>query len=247
MQARDRFNVDRAGASSEAMAGALNYFRWQLDAVASHLGARVLEIGCGAGGLTRVLLGRAQVVSVDADPALIERLRLRLRGHPGWVGVVADLTDPAFGERVAARGCDSAIAFNVIEHIEDDTAALAALRGVLPPGGRAAILVPAHAALYGAFDAAVGHHRRYALEELRHKATRAGLRVDRCFYFNALGALGWFVNYRLLRVRRVDRATSVQVGLFDRYVVPVARRLESRFPPRFGLSAVCLATVPDAG
>lgn len=246
MDARDRFNVDRAGASSEAMQGARNYFRWQLDAVSSHVGARVLEVGCGAGGLTRVLLDRAKVVSVDADPALIERLRLRLAGHSEWVGVVADLTDLRFGELVTPHGCDSATAFNVIEHIEDDVAALAALRTALPPGGRAAFLVPAHAALYGAFDAAVGHHRRYGLEELAGKATRAGFRVDRSFYFNALGALGWFVNYRLLRVRRVDRGTTLQVGLFDRYVVPVARRLERRFPPPFGLSAICLATVPNA-
>jgi SAM-dependent methyltransferase len=242
---RDPFNVDRAGASSAAMQGAANYFRWQLDAMSSHVGARVLEVGCGAGGFTRALLGREKVVSVDVDPALIERLRLRLAGHPGWTGLAADLTDPRFREVVAPHGCDSATALNVIEHIEDDVAALVALRAALPPGGRAAILVPAHAALYSAFDAAAGHHRRYGVDELVDKTTRAGFRVDRSFYFNAVGALGWFVNYRLLRVRRVDHTTTLQVGLFDRCVVPLARRFERRFPPPFGLSAICLATVPD--
>ncbi len=236
------FDLDRFVVSSTAMEGATRYFRWQHDRMASHIGRRVLEIGCGVGGFTRTLLGRERVVSVDLESELIEGLRERLASSPEWHGVVADLTDPRFPEQVAGHDLDSLTALNVIEHIEDDAAALASLRRVLPEGGTAAVLVPAHAALYGAFDAAVGHHRRYTAGELRLKLREAGFAVDECFYFNAVGAVGWWVNYRLLRSKRVNRGTVAQVGVFDRWVVPVVRRLEALRTPPFGISVIGLAT-----
>jgi SAM-dependent methyltransferase len=236
------FNEDRAGVTSSAMDGASNYFGWQRDLLASHIGSRVLEVGCGIGGFTRTLLGRECVVSVDIDPEMIERLARSLDGQAGWHGLVADLMDPDFAERVAPYRCDSVTALNVIEHIEDDVGALGTLRSLLPEGGRAALLVPAHQALYGTFDIAVGHYRRYTTSELAAKVVRAGFRADRTFYFNMIGAVGWWVNYRLLRMRRVNRGTSLQVGLFDRWIVPAARHFERRFRAPFGISAICLAT-----
>jgi SAM-dependent methyltransferase len=233
---------ERAVVSSSAMEGATNYFRWQHDLLASHIGDRVLEVGCGIGGFTRTLLGRERVVSVDLNPEMIELLRERLGGHPEWHGLAADLTDPDFPERVAPHRCDSVTALNVIEHIETDEVAFRTLRKLLPEGGRAAVLVPAHQALFGSFDAAVGHYRRYTTAGLAEKMGRAGFRVDRTLYFNMVGALGWWVNYRLLRVRWVNKETTLQVGLFDRWLVPLVRRLESGISPPFGLSAICLAT-----
>ena len=50
---------------------------------------------------------------------------------------------------------------NVLEHIEDDAAAVRRFRSVLPEGGRLVILVPALPALYGSIDEAIGHFRRY--------------------------------------------------------------------------------------
>lgn len=241
------FDLERDVVSSSAMQGATQYFRWQHDLLASHIGSRVLEVGCGVGGFTRTLLdrGRERVVSVDLEPGIIEALRAGFAAHPEWSGVVADLADPRFPELVAGHACDafdSVTALNILEHVEDDVGALRSLRALLPTGGSAAILVPAHQALYGAFDAAVGHHRRYTRAELAGKLEAAGFAVDRSFYFNAVGAIGWWVNYRLLRVSGVGRNTTLQVGLFDRWLVPLMRRLEARLPPPFGLSAIGLAT-----
>lgn len=240
------FDAERAVVSSSAMEGASNYFRWQYDVLASHIGPRVLEVGCGIGGFTQTLLGRERVVSVDLNPEMIALLRERLAGHAEWHGLVADLTDPDFPARVASHRCDSVTALNVIEHIEDDRDALRTLRTLLPAGGRAAVLVPAHQALYGAFDAAVGHHRRYTKEELAAKLGEAGFQVDKSFYFNMIGAVGWWLNYRLLRVHRVNPGTTLQVGLFDRWLVPLARLLEQRLAAPFGISAICLATARPA-
>ena len=62
-------------------------------------------------------------------------------------------------------------------------------------------------------------------------------------YFNAVGALGWWVRYRLLRRSILG---GDQYSVMNR-VVPVMRALESRVPPPFGLSlAVTCRRRPDA-
>lgn len=235
---------DKAGVHSVAMERASNYFRWQLDIMSSHIGSRVLEVGCGIGGFTHALLEREQIVSVDLEPQMINQLQQQLAHQSNWQGHVADVTDMNFPSVIAPYRCDSVVATNVIEHIEDDVLALETIRQVLPSGGTVAVLVPAHAWLYGAYDAAVGHFRRYTTTDLSAKVRRAGLAVDKVFYFNMVGAIGWFVNYRVFRVGRVNQGTVQQVQLFDTFVVPVARRLEGIIAPPFGLSVVCLARVP---
>jgi SAM-dependent methyltransferase len=239
-----RFGADRDAVSSVAMAGATNYFRWQLEAMSSHISSRVLEIGCGVGEFTRVLLGRECVVSVDIDSEMIESLRRSLVGHPEWHGLVADVTQDAFPEQVAAYRCTSVTALNVVEHIDDDLRALRAIHKILPRSGKAAVLVPAHSWLYGPMDEAAGHYRRYTKEEITYKMAEAGFEIDRALYFNMIGAVGWYVNYRLLRITKAKRGTTAQIRLFDKYVVPIARNLERIGPPPFGMSVICLATVP---
>ena len=74
--------------------------------------------------------------------------------------VQLDLTrfDPA---AFAAKGIDTIVCLNVLEHVEDDRGALRRLHAALAPGGRLLLLVPAHEWLYGAIDRAIDHHRRY--------------------------------------------------------------------------------------
>ncbi|MFI5396492.1 MAG: hypothetical protein ACHQ9S_13245 [Candidatus Binatia bacterium] len=127
-------------------------------------------------------------------------------------------------------------------HIEDDQRVLRTLHRLLPVGATAAVLVPAHRWLYGSFDEQVGHDRRYRERELGAKMEAAGFQVNQVRYFNMIGAVGWYVNYRLLRMGSINRGTVPQVRLFDPWVVPIARRLERAISPRFSLSVICLAT-----
>jgi SAM-dependent methyltransferase len=232
--------TDRTAVSSGAMAGARNYFRWQYDAIRSHLGERVLEAGCGESGFTEMLLGRPCVVSVDVDPTVIDSARRKFGAHPEWHGIAGDFTAPDVVRAVRGYACDSVAALNVVEHIEDDAGALRVLRGLLPAGGTAAVLVPAHQSLYGTMDEAAGHFRRYSRDVLVRAMRDAGFRVDDAFYFNAAGALGWWVNGRVLRTRQEE--TVSQVRVFDTVVVPIARRFEKRVRPPFGISVIALGT-----
>ena len=134
-----------------------------------------------------------------------------------------------------------AVSMNVLEHIEDDQAALRSIRDLVKPGGRIAILVPAHAALYGKLDRRYHHVRRYSRRQLSQVMSRAGIEVERVHYFNPIGAVGWFVFIRLLRRTRLTRMT---IRLSEWVAVPVGRALERIGFRPFGQSVIGIGRRP---
>jgi SAM-dependent methyltransferase len=137
-----------------------------------------------------------------------------------------------------AERFDSIVMVNVLEHIEDDGAALRKLREALRPGGRIILYVPAFMLLYSKFDREIGHYRRYKKAGLVELLRASGLRPIDARYVNSIGAPGWF-----LWVRVLGRASSddVTIGACDRIVVPAARVYEDRWAPPFGLSVFAVA------
>jgi 2-polyprenyl-3-methyl-5-hydroxy-6-metoxy-1,4-benzoquinol methylase len=108
------------------MAHATNYFAWQGRLAAPELGLRVIEVGCGIGNFTGMLLDRETVLAVDVDPACIERLQQRYSNHPNLRASVCEPSSGAFAD-LARFHPDSCVCLNVLEHIEDDTRALEAM------------------------------------------------------------------------------------------------------------------------
>ena len=106
---------------------------------------------------------------------------------------------------------------------------------MLRPGGRAVILVPAFQQLFGSLDRELGHVRRYTRTSLSRRMREVGFRVERAFYFNLAGTIGWWVN---ARVRKVPRIPLAQLRYFDS-LVPVLR-LEDRVPLPFGQSVIAI-------
>jgi hypothetical protein len=133
------------------------------------------------------------------------------------------------------------VCLNVLEHIEDDGAALRGMASVLPAGSAIVLIVPAFAALYGPIDRNLAHYRRYSRAGLAALAARAGLRVEKQRYMNAAGFFGWWVNARVLRR---EAQSAGQIRIFDRYVVPWLSRLEEMMPPPFGQSIFAVLRKP---
>jgi SAM-dependent methyltransferase len=228
-----------SGASTlEVMEGAHRYNRWVYDRVCDGLGQRVLEIGCGTGTITSYLVERELVVGIDVVDDYIQSTRDRFRDHPNIVIRRHDLTESI--EPLKDYRFDSAVSVNVFEHIANDEAAMKAVFALLVPGGTFTMLVPSHPALLGTFDRDIGHHRRYAKDELRRKLEASGFVVERIRRSNPVGALGWLVNVRLLGLRRL-RGT----GLFDRLVPAFAALDRVELP--LGLSLIAVARKPAAG
>ncbi|MGH9157484.1 MAG: class I SAM-dependent methyltransferase [Acidimicrobiales bacterium] len=146
---------------------------------------RALDVGAAGGGNTRVLtdLGwTATAVEQDAPAAAVAR-------HRGLRVARAD----AVNLPVAPGSMDLVVAMDVMEHLDDDRAAMAAWAAILAPGGRLLITVPADPALWSAHDVAVGHRRRYVAVELRALATAAGVQVVDLWSWNVAlrPAIAW--------------------------------------------------------
>lgn len=215
------------------------YNRWIWDRIREHVGQRVLEVGAGAGTMTRFLYGRDIVVATDVESTYLDILRNSFYRRPGIRVEKFDL-DSDESLRLAHYKFDTIICLNVLEHVYDDLGALKRMHELLVPGGRAVIYVPAGRSLYGTLDKTVGHYRRYNERELRSKMEDAGFVVEDSGYQNQFGTIGWFVNARIFRREHMPAAQS---WIFD-MMVPVLRAIESK-KPSFGLSAIAVGRKPD--
>ncbi len=231
----DQDNADPGYQTLLRLSRAERYNRWMFEQLAPWLGQRVLEIGAGIGSFTRFLLDRPLALATDLNPRYLRILANTFERHTRVEVAPLDLRtfDPA---PLAARGIDTVVCLNVLEHVEDDRAALRRLHDALVPGGRLLLLVPAHPRLYGPIDRAVHHFRRYGRADLVGRLEEAGFHVERTIFFNRLGVLGWFVNGTLLRRRLVP---GLQVR-FQNLLVPLLRA-EARVPMPFGLSLIAIA------
>jgi hypothetical protein len=71
---------------------------------------------------------------------------------------------------------------DVIEHIDDDVAALTAVAGSMDGSSLLVVTVPALPSLFSPWDTALGHHRRYTRRSLRTALESAGFHVERMHY-----------------------------------------------------------------
>jgi SAM-dependent methyltransferase len=224
------------------MQAAPRYNRWQYSRVAPYLGRRICEVGSGIGNMSTLILGGAPelLVLTDTDSYYREALRHQFDGCHDVVVEELTLPDKSAGNRFQGYGLDTVVALNVIEHIPEDLQALRCIGSMLRPWGRAVILVPALQGLFGSLDRELGHQRRYTRKSLSGLMREAGFRVERAFYFNLVGTLGWWVNARL---RKAPRIPLGQVRYFDS-LVP-ALRLEDRMPLPFGQSVIAIGAVGE--
>jgi SAM-dependent methyltransferase len=222
------------------MQAAPRYNRWQYDRVAPFLGRRVCEVGSGIGNMSTLFLdgGPELLVLTDTDPYYREALEQRFADKQDVVVEELTLPDYAAGNRFQKFALDTVVALNVIEHIADDVEALRCIRNMLRPRGRAVVLVPALERLFGSLDRALGHQRRYTRHSISDRMRQAGFRVERVFYFNLVGTLGWWLN---ARIRRVPRIPLAQLRYFDR-LVPMLR-IEDLIRLPLGQSVIAVGAV----
>ena len=139
---------------------------------------RILEIGCGTGHNLQMLSGFGHVdgLELDDEAAALSEKRL---GR----GIIRSPLPELDG---VSNDYDLIGAFDVIEHIEDDRAALAAIATKLKPGGKFMMTVPAHPWMWTAHDVANHHKRRYSKRSLRALVEGSPMRLQKIGYFNSL-------------------------------------------------------------
>lgn len=199
--------------------------QWMADTVKPFVGERVLEIGAGMGTLTAQLIPRRLYVATDVDREYVRCLQERAEGQPCLRVADLDANNPRDFSSLGAT-FDTVLMLNVLEHVEDESAALANLWSVLDARGRAIILVPQGPALFGTIDEIAGHYRRYTKDMLRSALEQAGFRVTHLLDFNRFSVPGWWLNGRILK-RRVLLRSHLR---FLDAVVPLVKRSDRRLP-----------------
>jgi SAM-dependent methyltransferase len=141
--------------------------------------ARVLEIGCGTGHNLAMLseFGHVDALELDDEARAVAEKRL---GRNVMSAPLPGLSG------VPQKHYDLIGAFDVVEHVEDDRAALASIAERLKPGGKLVLTVPAHQWMWSAHDVVNHHKRRYSKRGLRRLLEESPLKLDTIGYFNSL-------------------------------------------------------------
>ena len=202
---------------------------------------RLLEIGCGAGGLLKELSKLGTSYGLDVEQESMKYCRER--------GLERLCLGDASALPYRAELFDAVICVDVLEHLDDDGAALADIYRVLKPGGRLVATVPAFQSLWSRRDVQLHHKRRYRLAELRQRVKAARFRLLKISYINLTVFLPLWLMVRSGRLSPKEGANlSVDFALLpapiNRVLAGVAA-LESRLATRvnlpLGSSIVCVA------
>lgn len=190
-------------------------------------GARILEIGCGTGHNLPMLGAFGTVDAIEIDEAARTVASARLGKEVG-TAPLPELSGVAEGQY------DLIAVLDVVEHVEDDVAALAGMAKRLKPGGTILITVPAHRWMWSAHDVVNHHKRRYSKGSLTAALDKAGLKWRKLRWFNSL----------LFPAAVAARVAGKLTGKDDSDDSPPPKPLNWAFEKIFGLERHLLGRVP---
>ena len=225
--------------------GALtNYRQYQFDRVAGHLGKNILEVGSGASrSFTKLIVQNhkhfCRLLSIEPSSVLLEKFE-KLGGYKFPDNVEFQNTD-LFDIKVSKNNSfDTVLFIHVLEHIKDDRKALNHTHQLLQDGGKILIEVPALPMLFSVHDEMLGHYRRYDKKMLLRAVDTKKYIIKDIWYNDPIGALGSFYFFKLRKIKlKSERGVNIfkkQGQFYDKFLVPLQKKIESYFRAPFGLS-----------
>jgi len=205
----------------------------------------LLDVGCGAGGLLKLLSEFGTAVGVDPEPAAVQHARkANVSVHLGSL--------PNALPFASERRFDVITILDVLEHVEEDTASLQTLYALLRPGGVMLVTVPAFRFLWSGHDVVNEHKRRYTRRDLSDKLVATGFDIRVLSYYNTL----LFPPIAVLRmVRRLfaRESESPDTGVVRepfntvlREAFAAERHVLGRVRLPFGVSLIAVVRKPEA-
>ncbi len=212
-----------------------NYNKCIFNIFKKYIGKNILEVGGGLGAMTKFLIAQGNVTFTDINQNYVELVKGRFRRNKGFKAVNNDISLNI--DNLIKGGYDAVVCINVLHHIKDDNGALLNIFNLLKSGGKFILIEPAMKCLYGLLDKEENNYRRYSKKEVKEKLIKSGFKINKCFLINSLGAIGWFVNGRILKKKELP---VFSFKLYDK-LVPFFIKLDILFRFPFGLSVVCIS------
>lgn len=175
----------------------------------------VLDFGAGSGQLAEIWRNSYEInpICLEIDPSLIEVLMVKKFEVFQKLDQIRDMFKFVYTS-------------NVLEHIEDDVAALIDIRNIMLVGGRLVIYVPALPILFSDLDISVGHFRRYSKKELIKTVTKAGFEVENCYWNDSLGVLATLIVKWIGYKGKLNLGGVKSMYIYDRAVYPISKILD---------------------
>jgi SAM-dependent methyltransferase len=181
-----------------------------------------LEIGCGTGFVLEGVSKAFPSLRLSGAEFYEEALSFAKQRVPMARFKRVDATKMDEHEEYDCIG-----AFDVVEHIEDDTAVLINLRRALRPGGTLMLTVPQHSWLWSIVDEHSGHFRRYTRDELLKKLKLAGLSVAYVSSFvSLLVPLMWLNRRRPKDQQTFDLQAEFKIPRWLNFILETIMRIE---------------------
>jgi SAM-dependent methyltransferase len=219
-------------ADLQQMSPARNYNQWIYSMITPFVGKRVLEVGAGIGNLSKkIIKDTDQFIAVEPNPNCQQVLKKIFINDPRFTLIPKRIEECNSLKNLKGK-FDTILCVNVLEHIQDDHETLKVLNDLLVKNGYLVLIVPAVKWAYGTIDISVGHQRRYSKYDLQLAFYNTSYKIEKMYYFNFPGLLGWYFNSRFLKIQSQRRS---QISFFDQFV-PIIIKLESIIHPLLGMS-----------
>ena len=205
-----------------------NYLRYLLR---KYIKGYVLEVGAGIGSNTH-LLCRSQYskwLCLEPDNELFHALEQSIYLNAITNCYVQNGTVDSLNDE---QGFDSILYIDVLEHIRNDKEEVIKASQHLKANGNLVILGPAHQWLFTPFDKAIGHYRRYSKPTLK-AVLPDDIEIIKLAYLDCVGLLASLSNKLILKQ---SQPTLKQIKVWDRFMVPISRRIDPALRYRFGKS-----------
>ena len=174
---------------------------------------KVLDFGAGIGTLSNIwkkLEGTSSITCLEPDQSQVKIILER--GLSGFTSLSVDST------------FDYIFTSNVLEHIDDDRAAIKFLFNHLISGGKVGIFVPANKFIYSHIDKKLEHIRRYDKKELIEKVAGAGFKIDSCVFVDSIGFAWLFLKIFKLQI---SESGSRLLPIYDKFIWPISQFLDN--------------------
>lgn len=165
----------------------------------------ILNVGCGTGGTIDMLEKFGTVDNIDIS---VDAIKFMKQAGYSRITKVEGITLP-----FKTKSYDMVGAFDVLEHIENQTGALKEWHRVIKDKGAVVITVPAYQWLWSDHDVSLYHVRRYTTGRLKQVATEAGFVVEKKSYAIVF-SLPMIVVFRFINKIR-GKATDSETSYVD--------------------------------